>query len=296
MNVGNKMKVSGFAIARNVLKADYPIMEALTSIAPLCHEIIVAVGKSDDHTREFIDQLNIPQLKIIDTVWDDNLREGGAVLADETNKALAHVSKDSDWLFYIQADECVHEDDVPEIKIAMEQNLNNLQVNGLLFNYLHFYGSYDYVGDSRRWYRHEIRIIRNHASIKSWKDAQGFRHLNNTKIKVAETKARIFHYGWVKHPKQQQIKQMQFHRLWHDDQFMEEKVNVTQEFDYGTIDSLKKFEGTHPLVMKNRIEKVNWKFQYDPAQKNFGLKAKLLYWIEKKFGWRVGEYKNYIKV
>lgn len=132
--------------------------------------------------------------------------------------------------------------------------------------------------------------------LKSWKDAQGFRHLNNTKISVADTNAYIFHYGWVKHPKQQQIKQMQFHRLWHDDQFMEEKVNISDEFDYGTIDSLQKFSGSHPGVMKERIEKVNWKFQYDPAKKNFGLKAKLLYWIEKNFGWRIGEYKNYKQV
>lgn len=288
------MKVSGFAIARNVLKADYPIREALMSIAPLCDEIIVAVGKSEDDTKSYIEGLNIPQLKIIDTVWDDNLREGGAVLADETNKALANVSKDSDWLFYIQADECVHEQDLPHIKKAMEDNLNNPMINGLLFDYLHFYGSYDFVGDSRRWYRNEIRIIRNNASIKSWKDAQGFRHLDNSKITVAKANARIFHYGWVKHPKHQQVKQMQFHRLWHDDEYMKTKVNISDEFDYSSIDSLIKFNETHPQVMHDRIEKVNWKFNYNPENKNFGIKARLLYWIEKKFGWRVGEYKNYI--
>lgn len=296
MNVGNNMKVSGFAIARNVIKADYPVKEALLSIAPLCHEIIVAVGQSEDDTRSYIEGLNIPQLKIIDTIWDDNLREGGAVLADETNKALAHVSKESDWLFYIQADECIHEEDLNQIQRAMELNLNNKQVNGLLFDYLHFYGSYDFIGDSRRWYRNEIRIIRNNAEIKSWKDAQGFRHLNNTKITVAPANARIFHYGWVKHPKHQQVKQMQFHRLWHDDQFIEKKVNITNEFDYTSIDSLIQFKGTHPFVMHDRIQTVNWKFEFDPSEKNFGLKARILYWIEKTFGWRVGEYKNYIKV
>lgn len=288
------MKVSGFAIARNVLKADYPIREALLSIAPLCDEIIVAVGKSEDDTKSYIEGLNIPQLKIIDTVWDDNLREGGAVLADETNKALANIAKDSDWLFYIQADECVHEQDLSHIQKAMEDNLNNPKINGLLFDYLHFYGSYDFVGDSRRWYRNEIRIIRNNASIKSWKDAQGFRHDDNSKITVARANARIFHYGWVKHPKHQQVKQMQFHRLWHDDDYMQKKVNVSDEFDYSSIDSLIKFNGTHPNVMQERLDKVNWKFNFNPENKNFGFKARLLYWIEKKFGWRVGEYKNYI--
>ncbi len=296
MNAGLKMKISGFAIARNVIQADYPIKEALLSIAPLCDEIIVAVGKSQDNTREYIEGLNIPHLKIIDTVWDDNLREGGAVLADETNKALAAVSPDSDWLFYIQADECVHEDDLFKIKNTMENCLNHPNIDGLLFDYLHFYGSYDFLGDSRRWYKQEIRIIRNKKGIKSWKDAQGFRNQNDTKINVAHCQSRIFHYGWVKHPKHQQVKQMQFHRLWHDDAFMQKNVNISDEFDYSSIDSLVPFDGTHPNVMKDRIESVNWKFNFNPISKNFGLKARLLYWIEKKFGWRVGEYKNYHKI
>lgn len=293
MSAGNKMKVSGFAIARNVVQADYPLKEAIFSILPLCDEIIIAVGKSQDSTRAFIESFNIPQLKIIDTVWNDNIREGGAVLADETNKALAEVAKDSDWLIYIQADECIHEDDVPKIRKAMEDNLDKKHVEGLLFDYLHFYGSYDFLGDSRRWYKHEIRIVRNNLGIKSWKDAQGFRKKDNTKITVAPSNARIFHYGWVKHPKHQQIKQMQFHRLWHDDAYMQKNVNISDEFDYSSIDSLVKFNLTHPAVMKNRVDNISWKFTFNPSEKNFGLKAKLLYWIEKRFGWRVGEYKNY---
>ncbi len=165
------MKVSGFTIARNVVRADYPLEEAIRSIEPLCDEIIVAVGKSDDNTREFVQSLNIDKLIIVDTVWDDNLREGGKVLADETNKALNACSSDSDWLFYIQADECVHEDDLIKIKNTMENCLNDPHIDGLLFDYLHFYGSYDFLGDSRRWYNQEIRIIRNNKGIKCWKDA-----------------------------------------------------------------------------------------------------------------------------
>jgi len=293
MSAGSNMKVSGFAIARNVVQADYPLKEAILSILPLCDEIVIAVGKSQDNTRSYIESFNIPQLRIIDTVWNDNIREGGAVLADETNKALAEVAKDSDWLIYIQADECIHEDDLPKIRKAMEDNLDKKHVDGLLFDYLHFYGTYEFLGDSRRWYKHEIRIIRNNLGIKSWKDAQGFRKKDDAKIAVANANGRIFHYGWVKHPKQQQIKQMQFHRLWHDDAYMQKNVNISDEFDYSNIDSLIPFEQTHPAVMKNRVDNISWKFAMNPASKKFGIKAKLLYWIEKKFGWRVGEYKNY---
>ena len=287
------MKVSGFAIARNVVKADYPIGEALNSIAPLCDEIVVAVGNSDDNTRDYILGLGLKQLKIIDTVWDDELREGGRVLADETNKALAATNPQSDWCFYIQADECIHEDDVEGIRTTMKKYVNNASVDALLFDYRHFYGSYDYIGDSRKWYRKEIRIIRQGRGIKSWKDAQGFRSKNNEKLRVVSTGARIFHYGWVKHPKHQQIKQKQFHRLWHDDSKLEKMVTNKEEFDYSTIDSLQKFQETHPQLMKERIKAQNWKFHVDPSRKNFTLKTWFLYYFEKITGIRIGEYKNY---
>lgn len=287
------MKVSGFAIARNVVKADYPIGEALKSIAPLCDEIVVAVGNSDDNTRDYILGLGLKQLKIIDTVWDDELRVGGRVLADETNKALAATNPQSDWCFYIQADECIHENDVEGIRTTMKKYVNNASVDALLFDYRHFYGSYDYIGDSRKWYRKEIRIIRQGRGIKSWKDAQGFRSKNNEKLRVVSTGARIFHYGWVKHPKHQQIKQKQFHRLWHDDSKLEKMVTNKEEFDYSTIDSLQKFQETHPQLMKERIKAQNWKFDVDPSRKNFTLKTWFLYYFEKITGIRIGEYKNY---
>lgn len=287
------MKVSGFAIARNVIKADYPIGESLRSIAPLCDEIIVAVGKSDDDTRNYIANLGIPQLRIIDTVWDENLRVGGYVLADETNKALAATDPNSDWCFYIQADECIHEKDVVRIRQQMELYQNDLKVQALLFKYLHFYGTYDYVGDSRRWYQNEIRIIRQGLFIKSWKDAQGFRTQNSQKLRVKHTGATIYHYGWVKHPQNQQVKQQQFHRLWHDDEKLKTLVSDTTEFDYGPIDSLKAFAGSHPQLMKSRINAINWSINIDPHRKKFTLKTGFLYWFEVLLGVRIGAYKNY---
>ena len=288
------MKVSGFAIARNVLKADYPIGESLKSIEPLCDEIVVAIGNSDDDTRSFIANLGLKNLKIIDTIWDDNLRVGGKVLADETNKALENVSKESDWCFYIQADECIHEDDLPIIQKALIDYKDDNRVDGLLFRYRHFYGSYDYLGDSRRWYRNEIRIIKNTGNFKSWKDAQGFRTKNDEKLNVMPIEARIFHYGWVKHPKDQQVKQEQFHRLWHDDKYMNKHVYQRNEFNYSEIDSLTRFNETHPSIMKERIERINWNFDFDVSKKNFNFKSFILYWIEKITGKRIGEYRNYI--
>jgi hypothetical protein len=287
------MKISGFTIVRNAIKYDYPIVEAITSILPICDEVIVAVGKSeDDDTLGLIRSINSSKIKIIETVWDDKLREGGKVLADETNKAFAAVATDSDWCFYIQGDEVIHEKYLPAIKTAMQQYKDDKQVEGLLFDYTHFYGSYDYVGDARRWYRREIRVVRNDKTISSYKDAQGFRK-NNEKLKVKKIDALVYHYGWVKPPEAQQAKQKTFHKLWHDDDWMKKNISQANEFDYSQIDSLASFTGTHPQVMQDRINKMNWKFSFDPTQKKTSLKLKLLMFIEKKFGWKAGEYKNY---
>lgn len=286
------MKVSGFTIVRNAIKYDYPIVEAITSILPLCDEVIVAVGNSDDATLELIRSISSDKIKIIETVWEESLRKGGKVLADETNKAFAAISKDSDWCFYIQGDEVIHEKYLPAIKSAMQHYKDDTLVEGLLFNYTHFYGSYDYVGNSRQWYRKEIRIVRNNKAISSYRDAQGFRK-NGEKLKVKQVDAWVYHYGWVKPPAAQQAKQESFNKLWHDDEWMKKNIPQVEEFDYSQIDSLVHFKGTHPQVMQSRIAKMNWKFLFDPTKQKLSFKQKLTSFIENKFGWKIGEYKNY---
>lgn len=286
------MRISGFTIVRNAIKYDYPIVEAITSILPICDEVIVAVGRSEDDTLELIRSIDSPKIKIIETVWDERLREGGKVLADETNKAFAAVSKDSDWAFYIQGDEVIHEKYLSVIKQEMQKFKDDKNVEGLLFNYTHFYGSYDYIGDSRRWYRREIRVIKNDKNISSYLDAQGFRK-DGQKLKVKHIDAAIYHYGWVKPPEAQQAKQQTFNKLWHDDEWMKRNVPDVDKFDYSQTDSVALFKGTHPKVMQSRIDKMNWKFSFDPTQKKISLKVKLLMFIEKKFGWKIGEYRNY---
>jgi hypothetical protein len=285
------MKVSGFTFIRNAEKYDYPIVEAISSILPLCDEVVVAVGNSEDSTRALVEALG-PKIRIVDTVWDDEMREGGRVLALETDKALAAVSPDSDWAIYIQGDECFHENDYANIRSAMEKWKRDEHVEGLLFKYLHFYGSYDYVGSSSRWYHHEIRIIRPGKGVFSYKDAQGFRKLPSEKLKVKKVDATVHHYGWVKPPDAMQRKQQAFHRLWHDDAWLEEHVGNKAEFDYSGIDALQKFKGTHPEVMRKRIETQNWKFDFDLSIDRRSIKEKAKAFAKKVLGWEIG-YKNY---
>jgi glycosyltransferase involved in cell wall biosynthesis len=286
------MKISGFTFIRNAVKYDYPVTESIRSILPVCDEVVVAVGNSDDGTRSLIESIGSPKIRIIDTVWDETLREGGAVLAVETNKAMDAISSDATWVFYIQGDEVIHEKSLEPLMDAMDRWKDHTEVEGLLLNYLHFYGSYDYIGDSRQWYRNEVRIIRNDSNIRSYKDAQGFRK-NGKPLRVKPSGATMHHYGWVKPPESQRTKLRYFHTLWHDPEWLEKNRERIEGFDYSQIDSLALFTGTHPAVMKERIAKKNWKFDFDPSLRKSSPKVRFLHFIEKCTGYRIGEYRNY---
>ncbi|MEM9990293.1 MAG: glycosyltransferase family 2 protein [Bacteroidota bacterium] len=287
------MKVIGCSFIRNAIRYDYPIVEAIQSILPLCDEVVVAVGKSEDDTLALVQGIHPEKIRIIKTTWQEQVRAGGQVLALETNKALdAVLATKGDWCIYIQGDEVLHEADYDTIRIAMQTNLNDTNVEGLLFQYRHFYGSYDFLGDSRNWYRQEVRIIRPDAAIRSYQDAQGFRK-NNQKLWVKPVEAYVHHYGWVKHPVQQQRKQQNFNKLWHDDHWMETHIPKVSAFDYSQIDSLARFTGTHPKVMHSRIARMNWTFDFDPTQRKLSTKERLSRWWERQTGIRLGEYRNY---
>lgn len=284
------MKVSGFSFVRNGVNLDYPFIESIQSVLPLCDEFVIAVGNSDDETLARIESLHSGKIRILRTVWNDSLRSGGSILAQQTNIALDEVT--GDWAFYLQADEVVHERDLPEIKNAMSRSFTDLQVEGLLFSYKHFYGSYGFVGASRRWYRNEVRIVRTGIGARSWGDAQGFR-IGTRKLRVKPVTASIYHYGWVRPPQTQQRRQRSFHRLWHSDKWVEAHVGTDPEFDYSKSGRLMVFDGTHPSVMEERVKRQDWEFHYD-AQRNKGpMKDRMLDWIGSKTGWRIGEYRNY---
>lgn len=285
------MKVCGFTFVRNAVKFDYPVVESIKSILPICDKFIVSIGNSADETVKLIESIGSDKIEIRHTIWDDMLRAGGRVLAVETDKAFDAIPDEFDWCFYVQADEVVHEKYLDTIVAEMKKYKDDPKVEGLLFKYLHFYGNFQYLGDTRKWYRREIRVIRNDKSIRSYRDAQGFRK-NNRKLNVKLIDAYIYHYGWVKNPFKQTEKRIGFRKLYTTED-VEKMIKSGTMYDYSHINSLALFEGTHPAVMQQRIEEQDWNFDFDISKKNFNFKDGLLYWIEKHFGLRLFEYRNY---
>ena len=295
------MKISGFTFVKNAIKYGYPVVESIQSLLPIVDEMIVCLGDSEDNTNDLIASIISDKIKIIHSVWDKNLREGGKVLAVETDKAMDAVSPDSDWLFYIQADEVLHEKYYGTIKEAMMKYKDEKKIEGLLFNYNHFYGSYRFIGDGRKWYSKEIRVIKNDKNIRSYKDAQGFRKVDNSKLSVKLIDAYIYHYGWVRNPVTMLQKYKDFGQHWvakHEhDEWAADLSEKNEAFDYSNIDSVTLFNGTHPAVMTELVQKEDWKSSVDIKRKNFkNTKHRLLYFLSQKFGWRPFEYSNYKRI
>ena len=310
------MKISGFSFVRNGIKLYYPVVESILSILPICDEFVIAIGKSDpdDDTKERILALKEPKIKIIDTEWDPKLCKRGVINAWQTD--IAKNQCQGDWLFYLQADEVVHEKYLPVIKKRCEELLNDKEVEGLLFYYKHFWGDYYHYQNGHGWYPFEIRIIRNDPHIHSYQSAQSFRYFEyydnprqekgTRKLKVAKVEAEIYHYGWVRPPNLMQNKRRALDSVhWGKEKADAYYNNAPQYFDYGPLSLLAVFNGTHPKVMQERISCFDWqdKLQltgkpnpYREPHKHETFKYRFLTFIEKHFnsGKQIGTFKNYI--
>jgi hypothetical protein len=279
------MKVTGFTFIRNAVRFDYPVAEAIKSILPVCDDFVVAVGDSEDNTEALVRSIDRDKIKVINTTWNDSaeMKTGGKVFAAETDKAFRAVPDDSDWAFYIQGDEAVHEKYLDAIRAAMLKWKDTREVDGLLFNYLHFYGSYDYVAISPRWYSNEIRVIRNDKSIFSYRDAQGFRKGDNMKLNVKPVDAYVYHYGWVKEPGVMMRKVKNASSFYSGNRNQEAAID-SKSFDYSSIDALSRFGGTHPAVMQDHIDRKNWSFDHDMSFNRLSLRYRGKIFIRKYLG------------
>ncbi|MBX9766754.1 MAG: hypothetical protein K2X47_05735 [Bdellovibrionales bacterium] len=286
----NTPAVSGFSIIRNAVLMGYPVKESILSALPLVQEFVLGVGQSEDGTEAFLQtEIKDPKLKMFPTIWDTTKTKGGLILSEKTNQSLAHTAYD--WCLYLQGDEVLHEDDYPKIKAALARASLDPSIEGILFDYVHFYGSFHVVATNRKWYRREVRIVRKGSGIQSVKDAQGFQ-VKEKKPRVIHSGARIFHYGWVKPPKQMGTKSKFLSRWWHGNGLDAKFEDFRYDKQYG----LRPFKGEHPAVMKDLIASQNWDFDHrrhlrDWKLKDLNLLASDLF--ESLFHYRIGEYKNY---
>ena len=257
------MRVSGFTILRQTLRLGYPFVESIRSLLPLVDELVVAVGDGDDGTWEAVQALGDPKIAAFHSPWDLSERVGGHTLSAQTNLALARCR--GEWAIYLQADEVFHEDDLERLHTTMERHRHR-RTEGLVFQYLHFYGSYDMVADDwRRWYPRAVRAVKTGIGVESVGDACGFqlRRGRYTRGLInAVSGARVFHYGWCGQPDLIGEKHRNLQRFYHDERWIEERRQPDAEVDVFARHAgrLRRFSGTHPQVMGERLAARSWPF------------------------------------
>lgn len=293
--MNSRPTISGFSFIRNGISLDFPFRESLRSLLPICDEVVVAVGDSDDGTLKAVKEVSA-DIRIVETVWDEQLRRGGAILSQQTNIALEHCK--GDWCVYLQGDEVLHEEEYSLLTQQIEKAHHETEVEALVFWWKHFFGSYDNLATGRAWYRRDIRAFKNTGNVISWADAQGFRKKladgSFQKLRARQINAHIYHYGWVRPPQIQQKKQREFNKLWHDDSWVEEHI-TTPEFDYSLGLRGEAFTGVHPNVMEQRIHEArSWTQFFNPLRyKKKPFIIALSDAVENITGIRFGEYKNF---
>lgn len=295
------MKISGFTYVKNGFDYGVPFMESIQSILPICDEFIAVVGNSDDGTREAIQKLQSPKITIIDTIWDKNLRKGGKVFAQQTNIGVDNIS--GNWAFHIQADEVIHENDLPKILQAINENDDDKKVEGFILPFLHFWGGYNYIRNTRRIHKYEIRIFRTGLVVRSYKDSQGFRkfssiqNYNNetekgNKLVVKKIDAPIFHYNGIRPPAMFRKKAEQMGLFYKNENEVTKELN-TRNYNFDNIDRVELFTQTHPALMQPKVDAQDWAYVYNPKKSVWKTKDKILQPIEDLLGFKIGDYKNY---
>jgi len=253
------VRISGCTIARQVCHLGYPIQESLRSLLPLVDELIVNVGDGDDGTLEAVQSIGDPKIVVFRSTWDMTKRDG-LTLSEETNKALARCR--GDWAIYLQADEVLHEADVPGVRAALDR-AHGTRVEALSLLYYHFYGSYQtYKDDPRHWYRRATRIVRTGIGIESVGDACAFMVNEQGAWRQPRRRrlaAHVYHYGRAQPPEQMLRKQRNLERLYHDHAWLAQhglREDMAPELLYSDRRHLRIFTGTHPAVMRSRIAAV----------------------------------------
>ena len=251
------MKVSAFTFIKNGQILGYPFIESIKSILKIVDEFVINVGESEDETFELVQAIDSKKIRIINSKWNDSLHTKGYVYGQQ--KMISQFNCTGDWAFYIEADEVYHEDDLNKINNCMKENLDNPNVEALVFDFYHFYGNANSYLDSPGWYRSEARIIKN--SIRTYApDGLFWLVLDKNKKgrypKAKHTGAHCYHYGWVRTEQQMNLKSQRVQKYW---------GKKPSKVDYSQIDQsiIKEFLGEHPAVIKGWLPHENGVYKAD---------------------------------
>jgi len=258
------MLVSGLSVIKNGIRLGYPFLESIRSAIDICEEFVVVVDPGEDNTLEMLRELQLsePKLKIIETVWSEKVKPQQCVLAQQTNLGL-HQCK-GDWVLYLQANEVLHENDLPHLLKLMKDHKDNTEVEAMLFERLTFWADYTHllkVYPDR--FKFSPRIVRPHIGTQSIRDAMSFGVFDDWSIhgrypRAIDTGVNIYRYGKVLSRAAMKLKQSEA---------VHESARDQKDFFYDEVPGqyVGEFAGEHPKVMSSRVENTPTAYEADSS-------------------------------
>lgn len=251
-----------YMFLRNGVKYDYPFEEAILSALPIADKIVICECFSDDDTQARLEVLRSKYYPIIDIVhqpWITDFTQ----LCNLGNYCVPFL--DTDWQWQLQADEVLHQDSYPKILSFIENAPPS--VTAARINYFHFLANYETEFDF--CYR---SILRPHRKNSGWRLIGDACEIAKSSVvvpnEVASLDIHVYHYGKVHEGEVGWQKEWDFQQLYTSIGFPDPKMKQMQEklgknfCDYVYLfescikeGKVRKFDGTHPVVMQDRISR-----------------------------------------
>jgi hypothetical protein len=189
--------LSGFTVAKNCLSLDYCIIECIESLLPVCDEVVVGEMGSDDGTREMLDAwaVNEPKLRVV-PIKDWTLQRGDqgwfTSALNETRAQLRYS-----MMLELDSDEILGDD--PSTLDLIRQAV--AKTDAFAFDRLNFARDpFSLIPEGECCGKHVVRIGPSHLWMPSDEPhPRGELHLLD--MAHIQPAAKIFHLGFLRHPK-----------------------------------------------------------------------------------------------
>lgn len=257
------MLISVPIIVRNAVKLNYPLDKVVKSVVGLADEVVISVDPtSEDDSVDYVYDLVLEVnsflrrrvVKWFESPWNlNNINEKGTEFSIQTNKSIAQCS--GDWIFLLQADEAVHENDFDLIKKSICSADKN-GVDAFSMVRLYFYGDIDTIRED--WTHPIVRLFRKGTRVSDG-DAMN----TSGSARLCDLPCCIYHYSRIGDPSIISRRILSLDRFFHPAEKLLPEGELkpydfsTRKFDCMSkpgvdvgnenVDSVyKRFSGTHP--------------------------------------------------
>jgi len=143
--MSNDYKIVGFMPSRDLYSQGYPFIEAIYSALHVVDKLYI-IDNSSDSTADIYKKLYTPRVSIIFKDWKftNKNTKNGEVIAEVSNYLLKQIKNDykqNTYIFYIQANEVIHEDTY-ELLREIPKIFPNYK--GYLLDYYELFNTYLY--------------------------------------------------------------------------------------------------------------------------------------------------------